>query len=130
MIGAHSSMQGPFLFHAGEDAVMRPKEVGQIVGPSSEPVGVDGSTTAPGVPVEGGGSTVAPHELIGVDRSTTASEVLIERGGSTTIPSEARVMGPSTWEQGTGSKRSSPDELEQESGGSSPKRPYHPTTPA
>ena len=54
-----------------------------------------GSAAAPEVPAEAGGSAVAPQDL---------------RGGS-----------PSAQEQGTGSKRPRPDEVEQRSGGSPPK---------
>ena len=37
LIGIHSSMQGPFPFHAGEGVAVRPEEaeVGRTVGPSS-----------------------------------------------------------------------------------------------
>ena len=104
--------------------------MGQTIGPSSGPVEAGGSAAAPVVPVEGGGSVAAPHELIGVGGSATALEVLTERGGSATTPSEAREMSPSAREQGASSKRSRPDELEQESGGSSPKCSYNPTAPA
>ena len=74
--------------------------MGQTIGPSSGLVGAGGSAVAPGVPVEGGGSTVVSHELIGVGRSATTPEVLTERGGSTAAPSKAREMSPSVWEQG------------------------------
>lgn len=83
---------------------MRPVETGQTIGPSSGPVGEGGSTTAP--------------------------VVLTERGGSAAAPSEVREMSPSTRKQGVGSKRSRPDKLEQESGGSSPKYSYRPIVPA
>ena len=96
--------------------------MGQTIGPSSGLVAVGGSDATPGVPVEdrqmgGGGSTAAP-------------EVPTERGGSTAAPSEARETSPPAREQGAGSKWSRPDELEQETRGSSPKRSYRPTTPA
>ena len=104
LIGAHSSMQGPFPLHAREDAVVRPREAGQTVGPSLGPVGADGSAAAPGVLVEGGGSTTVPHELIGVDGFVAVPEVLTERDGSTVVPSEAREMSPLAREQGAGSK--------------------------
>ena len=38
LIGTHSSMQGPFPFHAGGSESMRPVETGQTIGPSSGPV--------------------------------------------------------------------------------------------
>ena len=119
---AHRSMQGPFLFHAGGSEFVRSVEVGQTIGPSSGLVGAGESAATPGVPVEdrwmgGGGSTAAP-------------EVSTERGGSATAPSKARETSPSAWEQGAGSKRSHPDKLEQETRGSSPKHSYCPTAPA
>ena len=135
---------------------MRLAETGQTIGPSSGPVGADGSTAVlgvlvegggstaaphkligaggsaamPGVPVEGDGSTAMPHELMGAGGFVATLEVPTERGGSTAVPSEIREVRPSAQEQGAGSKRSRLDELEQESGGSSPKRSYHPTAPA
>ena len=78
LIGTHSSTQGPFPFHAGEDAAVRPTEVGQTVGPSSGPVGADGSAATPRVPMEGGGATDAPHELIGAGGSATMPGVPME----------------------------------------------------
>ena len=104
--------------------------MGQTIGPSSGPVGAGRSAAPPRVSVEGGSSTAAPHELIGAGGSTAVPEVLTERGGSTAVPLETRETSPSAQEQGAGSKQSRPDELEQESGGSSPKRSYHPTVPA
>ena len=35
LTGTHSSMQGPFPFHAEGSESVRPAEMGQIVGPSS-----------------------------------------------------------------------------------------------
>ena len=37
LIGTHSSMQGPFSFHAREGAAVRPEEVGRTIGPSLGP---------------------------------------------------------------------------------------------
>ena len=104
--------------------------MGQNIVPSSGLVGASGSATEPGVPVEGGGSTVMTHELIGAGGYATMLEARTVRGGSATAPLEARGTSPSTQEQGAGSKWSRPDELEQESGGSSPKCSYNPTAPA
>ena len=129
LIGTHMSTQGPFPFHAGGSESVRPAEMGQIVGPSSGPVGAGRSAAASRVPVEGGVSTAAPHELIGAGESAAMPEAPTEGGGSAAVPSKAREMSPSAREQGAGSKRSCPDELEQEFGGSSPKRSYHPTVP-
>ena len=88
------------------------------------------STIAPGVPVEGDGSTAMPHELMGAGGFVATLEVPTERGGSTAVPLETRETSPSAQEQGAGSKQSRPDELEQESRGSSLKHSYHPTAPA
>ena len=60
LTGTHSSMQGPFPFHAGGSESVRPAEMVQTIGPSSGPVGADGSAAVPGVPMEGGGSTATP----------------------------------------------------------------------
>ena len=62
LTGTHSSTQGPFPFHVGGSKSVRPAEMGQTIGPSSGLVGAGGSAVAPGVPVEGGGSTAAPHD--------------------------------------------------------------------
>ena len=78
--------------------------------------------------LEGSGSPAVPHELRGAGGSATVPEVPTERGGSVAMPSEAREMSPFAQEQGVGSKRSRLDELEQESGGSSPKCSYRPIT--
>ena len=75
--------------------------MGQIIGLSLGPMGAGGSAATP--------------------------EVSTERGGSTAMPSETREASPSAQEQGAGSKRSCPDELGQETRGSSPKHPYRPT---
>ena len=85
------------------------------------------STAAPKVQLEGGGSAAVPHELMGVGGSVVMPEVSIERDGSVAVPSMIREMSPPAREQGAGSKRSRPDELEQGSGGLSPKRSYCPT---
>ena len=61
--------------------------------------------------------------------SAAAPEVLMEGGGSVAAPSETRETSPLAREQGAGSKRSCPDELEQGSGGSSPKRSHRPKAP-
>ena len=125
---------------------MRPAEAGQIIGPSLGSVGAGGSAATPEVPaedrwmggggsattpevlMEGSGSAAAPHEPMGVGGPTATPEVPTERGGSAAAPSEIREARPSAQEQGAGSKRSCPDELEQESGGLSPKCSYRPTT--
>ena len=109
---------------------MRPEEAGQIFGPSSEPAGAGGSTAAPEVLVKGGGPTAAPEEPAGADGSSTKPEVPVERGGFATAPSEKREMSPSAQEQGAGLNWPRPDELEQESGGSSPKRSFRRTATA
>ena len=92
-------------------------------------MGGGGSAAAPHEPIEGGGSDAVPHEPMGAGGPAAAPEVPTERGGSAAAPSKIREARPFAREQGVGSKRSRPDELEQESRGSSPKRSYHPTTP-
>ena len=92
-------------------------------------MGGDGSAITPEVPMEGGGLVAAPHETTGAGGSAALSETWIERGGSVAAPSETREMSPPAREQGAGSKRSRPDELEQGSGGSSPKCSHHPKAP-
>ena len=62
---------------------MRPAEMGQTIGPSSEPMGVGGSVATPEVSVEEGSSVAVPHELMGVDRSAATRKVSVEGGGST-----------------------------------------------
>jgi len=71
--------------------------------------------------MEGGGSAAVPHELIGVGGSAAMPEVSVERDGSIAVPSKITEVIPSTWEQGAGSKRPRPDEVEQGARGSSPK---------
>ena len=98
LTGTHLSTQGPFPFHVGGSESVRPTKMSQTISLSSGLVGVGGSAAAPGVPVEGGGSTAVPHELIGVGGPTAAPEVPIERGGSAAVPLEARETSPSTRE--------------------------------
>ena len=64
-----------------------------------------------GLPQESGasGSAIAPKMSMGV-------------GGFAVVPQESRGVSPSTQEQGAGSKRPRPDEVDQRSGGSPPKR--------
>jgi len=94
LTGIHSSMQGPFPFYAGGSESVRSAETGQTIGPSSRPVGADGSAATPRVSVEGAGSIAAPHELMGVGGSAITPEVPTERGGSAAAPSEARETSP------------------------------------
>ena len=147
LTGTHSSMQGHFRFHAEGSESVRPAKVGQIIGPSSGMVGAGGSTAtpevlaedrwmgggrstaAPKVLMEGGGSAATPHEPMRAGGSAATPEVSTERGGSAATPSKIRETSPAAREQGAGSKRSCPDESRQETRGSSPKRPYRPTTP-
>ena len=84
LIGTHSSMQGPFPFHVGGSESVRSAETGQTIGPSSGPVGADGSTAVLGVLVEGGGSTAAPHKLIGAGGSAAMPGVPVE--GAAPLP--------------------------------------------
>ena len=77
-------------------------------------MGEIGSTAAdPEVMVERGGPGAAPHEMM-------------EGSGSGAAPHEVREMSPPALEQGAGLKRSRLHELEQGSGGSSPKRTHRP----
>ena len=55
LTGIHSSLQGPFPFHAGGGESVRPEEAGRIIGPSSESAGAGGSAATPEVPTEGRG---------------------------------------------------------------------------
>ena len=91
-------------------------------GPSLGLVGADGSAPTHRVSAE--------DRWMGGGRSTTSPEVLMEGGGFVAVPSETREMSPPTREQGTGSKRSRLDEVEQGTRGSSPKCLHRPTTPA
>jgi hypothetical protein len=142
LTGTHSSMQGPFPFHAREGVAMRPKEVGLTIGPSLEPSGAGGSTVAPKVLAEGsdptavpqelarmGGSVTVPQEPAGVGRSTVMPKVPREGTGSAVMPLDMREASPSAQEPGMGSKRSCPDEGEQRTRGSSPKHLHRPTAP-
>ena len=52
LTGPHLATQGPFPFHAKGSESVRPVETGQIIGPSSGPVGAGGSIATPGVPVK------------------------------------------------------------------------------
>jgi len=108
LTGTHSSMQGPFLFHAREGAAMRSEEAGWIVGLSLEPLGAGGSTTKPKVPVKGSGPTAVPRELAGVGGSTAAPKVLAGAGRPVTAPQEPAAMGgsaaaPEVSREGSGS---------------------------
>ena len=58
-------------------------------------MGVGGSATALKVLMEGGGSTIVPHELMGVDGSAATPEVSIERDDSIAMPLEIREASPS-----------------------------------
>ena len=73
-----------------------------------------------------GGSAAAPQEPAGVGRSAAAPEVPREGSGSATVPQDAREASPSAREQGADSKWSCPDEVEQGTRGSSPKRLHRP----
>ena len=123
LTGTRSSLQGsgPFLFHGGESASTRLAEMGLTVGLPSEPVGVDGSATVIEVPAKGGGPATEPQEPVGVTGPDAASEAPAEGGGSTIMPQDAREASPSAQEQGAGSKRPCPNEVEQGPGGSSSK---------
>ena len=117
LIGTQLSTQGPFLFHVGGSESMRSVELG----PSLGPVGAGGSAATPGMPAE--------DRWMGGDGSAAAPEVLMEGGSSVAAPLETREMSPPAREQGAGSKRSHPDELEQGSSGSSPKCSCRPKAP-
>ena len=70
LIGTQLSMQRPFPFHVGGSESVRLAEAGQIIGPSSGPVGAVGSAATPRVPVEdrwmgGGGSATMLEVLMG-----------------------------------------------------------------
>ena len=62
LTGTHSSMQGPFPFHAGGSESVRPAETGQTIDSSLGLVGAGGSAAAPEVPTERGGSAAVPSE--------------------------------------------------------------------
>ena len=79
--------------------------------------------------MEGGGPAATPQEPAGAGGSAAAPEVPMEGGGSAAVPQDAREASPSAQEQGVGSKRPCPDEVEQGPGGSSPKRILRPTAP-
>ena len=80
-------------------------------------MGESGSATAdPEVMVERGGAGAAPHQMM-------------EGSGSGAVPHEVMEMSHPALEQGAGSKWSRPDELEQESGGLSPKCSRRPKAP-
>ena len=53
LIGTYLSVQGPFLFHAGESTSTGPAETGQTVGLPKEIAGASGSAAAPKVPAQG-----------------------------------------------------------------------------
>ena len=76
-----------------------------------------------------GGPIAVPQEPVGEGGSTAAPEVPREGIGSTVVPPDMRGASPSGREQGTGSKWSRPDEVEQGTRGSSPKRLHRPTAP-
>ena len=57
-----------------------------------------GSAAAPEAPVEGGSSTVVPHELMGAGGSTAMPEAPTDRGGSAATSSKARETSPSARE--------------------------------
>ena len=77
-------------------------------------MGESGSAAAdPEVMVERGGAGAVPHQMM-------------EGNGSGATPQEVMEMSPPASEQGVGSKRSRPHELEQGPGGSSPKRTRRP----
>ena len=88
--------------------------------------GGSGSAAAPEVLMEGGSSAATPHEPMGAGGPAVVPEVPTEMGGSGAVPLEIREMSPPAREQGAGSKRSCPDELEQGSRGSSPKCSHSP----
>ena len=105
-------------------------------------MGGDGSAAAPEVLMEGGGSVALPHELTEGGGSVAVPHEPMEGGGSVTVPhepmegsgpiaapSETRETSLPTSEQGSGSKRSHPHELEQGSGGLSPKHTRRPKAP-
>ena len=77
--------------------------------------------------MEAGHTVDLPQESIGAGGSVAVLEMLAEAGGSAVVPQESRGVSPSAQEQGAGLKRPCPDEVEQRSGGSPPKRIWHPT---
>ena len=62
LIGVGSSLQasGPFPFHGGEGISGEPAEAGHTIGLPQDSTEASGSTIAPKVPAEVGGSTVMP----------------------------------------------------------------------
>ena len=96
---------------------LRPvEEAGQTIGPYLAPSEVGGSVAAPQELAEAGGSAAAP-------------EVLREGGGSAAVPLDTREASPPARELGMGSKWCRPNEGEQGTRGSSPKRLQHPIAP-
>ena len=69
------------------------------------------STITPEVPAEVGGSALVPQEPRGARHCAN-------------VPQEPLGVSPSAYEQGVGSKWPRSDEVEQGSGGSSPKHIY------
>ena len=89
-------------------------------------MGGDGSVAAPEVLMEGGSSDAMPHELMEGDGSIAVPHEPMEGSGPVAAPhepmegsspvaapSETREASPPASEQGAGSKRSRPHELEQ-----------------
>ena len=111
----------------GSDAV--PRELMEGGGSDATPQEMmerSGSGAVPHETVEGSGSGAAPHEVIEESGSGAAPHETMEGSGFGAAPHETREMSPPASEQGAGWKRSRPHELEQGSGGSSPKHTRRP----
>ena len=80
-----------------------------------------------GEPAEVGRTVGLPQVSTWAGGSAAPPDLSAEAGGTTTAPQESRGVSPSAQEQGAGLKRPCPDEVEQRSGGSHPKRICRPT---
>ena len=131
LVSAHSSVQGPFPFHAEGSESVRSVEAGGSAashGVPAEDLWMEESGLAaadPKVMVEGSGSGATPHETGEGRGSGAAPHETMEGSGSGATPHEVSPPAP---EQGAGSKRSHPDESGQGSGDLSPKRFRRPRT--
>ena len=131
LISGHPSVQGPFPFHAEGSGSMRSVEAGESAashGMPAEDRWIGEGRPAAAIPeatMEGSSSGAAPHETMEGDGSGTTPDETMERSDSGATPDE---MNPPAPEQGTGMKRSRPDESGQGSGDPSPKRFRRPRT--
>ena len=74
-----------------------------------------------GEPAEVGRTVGLPQVSTWAGGSAAPPDLSAEAGGTTTAPQESRGVSPSTQEQGAGSKRPRPDEVDQRLRGSPPK---------